>query len=49
VEPSECAGKHQRHNQYACSEDEHVAGAAQTEAADTTDEQVGDGKVEESP
>ena len=49
VEASECAGKHQRHDQDAGSEREHVRVLAQVEAADATDEQVGDGKVEQAP
>src|SRR5208282_3835015 len=49
VETSECAGKHERHDQEAGPECEHVRGFAQVEAADATDEQVGDGKVEQAP
>jgi hypothetical protein len=39
-------GKHERHEQDAGTECEHVRRFAQIEAADATDEQVGDGKVE---
>lgn len=49
VETSECASGHQRHQQDTCPEDEHVLGLPQIEAADTTDEQVADGKVEKTP
>jgi hypothetical protein len=49
VEPSESVREHERHDQDARPEDEHVPGVAQTEVADTTDEQVADGKVEEAP
>ena len=49
MEPSETVGKHERHDQDARPEDEHVPGRAQIEAADTTDEQVSDRKVEEAP
>jgi len=49
MEPSECTGKHQGHDQNARPEDEHVLGVAQIEAANMTDEQVADGKVEEAP
>ena len=49
VEASERAGQHQRHEQYARSEDKHVPGVAQIEAAHPADEQIGYGEVEESP
>ena len=49
VESSEGVGKHYRHDEDARAEDEHVPVLAQTEAADTTNEQVADGKVEEAP
>ena len=49
VEPSECTGKHERHDQDARPEDKHVPSLAQIEAADTADKQVADGKVEEAP
>lgn len=49
MEPPENAGKHQRHDQNTRPEDEHVPGIAQIEVADTTNEQVADGKVEEAP
>jgi len=49
VEAPECMGKHERHEQDAGSEREHVSGFAQIEIADATDEQVGDGKVEQAP
>jgi len=49
VEPSECVGEHERHDQDARPEDEHVLGLAQIEAADTADEHVADCKVEEAP
>lgn len=49
MEPSESVRRHQRYDQDARPEDEHVLGLAQIEVADTTDEQVADGKVEEAP
>jgi hypothetical protein len=49
VERSEIVSKIQRHDQDAGSEDEHVQNLAQVEAADTADEQVSHGKVEEAP
>ena len=49
MEEAECAGKHERHDQDASAEDEHVLSLAQIEAADATDEQVADCKVEETP
>ena len=49
VEAPERMGKHQRREQNANSECEHVCGFAQIEAADATDEQLGDGKVEHAP
>src|SRR5579863_5722158 len=49
VEASECTRKHQRHQQHAGSEYQHVRGSAQVEAADTTDEQIGDCKIEKAP
>ena len=49
MEASECAGKHERHEQDARSEDEHVLGLAKVEAADPTDEQVADREVEQTP
>jgi hypothetical protein len=42
-------GKHERHDQDARPKDERVLGLAQIKAAHTTDKQVADGKVEESP
>jgi hypothetical protein len=41
--------KHQRHNQDPGAECEHVRGFAELEAADATDEQICDGKVEQAP
>ena len=49
VEASECAGQHERHEQNARAENKYMPGVAQVEAADTADEQVGDGKVEKAP
>ena len=49
MEPSERAGKHERHDEDACPKDERVLGLAQIKAAHPTDKQVGDGKVEEAP
>src|SRR5208337_1724298 len=49
VEPPECVGKHERHDQDARPQDEHVLILAQIEAADTTHEQIADGEVEEAP
>jgi len=49
VEPCERVGKHERHDEDARPEDEHVLGLAQIKAARTTDQQVGDGKVEKTP
>jgi len=46
VEPSGGAGKHYRHDQDAGSENKYALGLAQTEAADATDEQIADGKIE---
>ena len=41
--------KHQRHEQDASAECEHVRSFAQLEAADAADEQIRDGKVEQAP
>jgi hypothetical protein len=49
MEWSKCVGQHERHDQYARRKDKHVPGITQIEAADTTDEQIADGKVEEAP
>jgi len=49
VEATEYAGSHQRHEQNACPKDKHVPGIAQIEATHATDEQVGNGEVEEPP
>ena len=49
VEPCECVGIQERHNDDARSEDDGVLGLAQIEAAHTTDKQVADGEVEEAP
>ena len=49
VKPPERMGKHERHNQDARSENEHVLGLTQIEVADTTDEQVGNPKIEQAP
>ena len=49
MEASKCTSKHQRHEQDAGSEGEHVRGFAKLEAADATDEQLCDGKVEQAP
>ena len=49
VEPSEMVREIQRHKQDARPEDEHVQGFAQIEVADSTDEQVANGKIEEAP
>jgi len=49
VKPSECVGKHERHDQDARPQDEDVLRLAQIETADTTDQQVADGKVEQAP
>ena len=49
MEASECASKHQRHQQDAGSECEHVRGFAQLKAADATDEQICDDKIEQAP
>ena len=42
-------GQHERHDQYTRPKDKHVPGITQIEAADATDEQIADGKVEEAP
>lgn len=49
MEPSKSVGKHQRHDQDSGPKDEHVLGLAETEAANATNQQIADGKVEESP
>ncbi len=49
MEARESVGQHERHDEDACAEDEHVLGPAQIETADTADEQVANGKVEEAP
>ncbi|MGA7289183.1 MAG: hypothetical protein WBX02_13865 [Terriglobales bacterium] len=49
VEPSERVGKHERHDEDAGPEDERMLGFAQIKAANTTDKQIADGKVEEAP
>jgi hypothetical protein len=49
VEATKCAGRHERHEQNARSEDKHVAGVTQIKAANPADEQVGNGEVEKSP
>src|ERR1700734_1900473 len=45
VEASECTRTHQRHEQNATSECEHVRVLPQVKAPDATDEQIGEGKV----
>jgi len=49
VEPTETVSKNERHDQDARPQDDPVQGLAQIEVADTTDEQVANGKVEEAP
>ena len=49
METSERVGKHDRHDEDARPEDEHMLGLAQIKAAHTADEQVADGKVEQAP
>ena len=49
VEASESSGQHERHEQDARSESEHVLGLAKIEAADPTDEHVPGRKVEQTP
>ena len=47
MEPSERVGQHERHEQNARPQYEDMLGLTQIEAADTTDQQVADGKVEQ--
>jgi hypothetical protein len=49
VEAPECARKHERHNEYSCTERENVQGLTQIEAAHATDQQVAEGEIEEAP
>jgi hypothetical protein len=49
VELSEIVGKIERHDQDPRTEGEHMRRFAQIEVADTSDEQVADGKVEKAP
>ena len=49
VEPRKRMGKHKRHDQDACPEDERVLDLAKIKAAHTTYKQVADSKVEEAP
>ncbi len=49
VKPPEIVGTIQRHDQDARPEGDDVRGLAQIEAADTTDEQIADGKIKEAP
>jgi hypothetical protein len=49
VEPTEATGKHDRDEHDTRPEDEHMAGPAQIEFPNATDEQVADGQVEETP
>ena len=46
VEPCERVGKHERHNEDARTEDQRVLGLAQIKAANTTNKQVANGKVQ---
>jgi hypothetical protein len=49
VELPEIVGTIQRHDQDARPEGDDVRGLAQIKAADTTDEQIADGKIKEAP
>jgi hypothetical protein len=49
VQPPEGTRKHERHDQHARSKNKHVLGLSQVEASDTTDEQITNSEVEESP
>ena len=49
VEPTECMGKHDRHDQDARPEHDHVLGLTQIEVPDAADEHVAAGQVEEAP
>ena len=49
MEASERLREHQRHEEDAGSECQHVRRLAQVEASDATDEEVGDGEVEQAP
>ena len=46
---SECVGKHERHDQDTRPQDEDVQRPAQIETANTADQQIADGKVEQAP
>lgn len=48
MEPSEIVGTIQRHDQNACPEEQHVRGLAEVEAAQSRDEQIAAGEVEEA-
>lgn len=49
VKTSEIVGTVQRHDQDACAENENVRRLAQIKTADTTDEQISDGEIEQAP
>jgi hypothetical protein len=49
VEPSERMGKHERHDQYSCAEDNHMACFTQIEGSNATDKNVSDSKIKEAP
>ena len=42
-------GEIQRHDQHARTQDKHMLGPAEIEAADAADKQVANGKVEKAP
>jgi len=49
VEAAECVGEHERHEQDARSEDQHMLGLAQIEVAYAADQKVSQAQIEEAP
>src|ERR1039458_1004013 len=49
VKPAKCVREHERHDQDPRPPDSYVQGPAQIEAADTTDQHVASGDIEQAP
>src|ERR1039458_7187274 len=49
VKPAKCVREHERHDQDPRPQDGYVQGPAQIEAADTTDQHVASGDIEQAP
>jgi hypothetical protein len=49
VKPAKCVREHERHDQDPRPQDGYVQGPAQIEAADTTDQHVASGEIEQAP